>query len=65
MLLHLAGEEVQCIFETFGNLKENNCPKVKVNFTEYFKPPKNIAYDRHFDPANYRKMKQWTIISYD
>ena len=47
MLLHLAGEEVQDIFETLGNLQENNYAQVKDKLSDYFKPQKNIAYERH------------------
>ena len=48
MLLHLAGEEVQDIFETFeGNYQEQNYMQVKEKLTEYFNPQKNIAYERH------------------
>ena len=55
MLLHLAGEEVQDIFETFaGNYQEQNYMQVKEKLTEYFNPQKNIAYERH----TFRSCKQ-------
>ena len=48
MLLRLAGEEVQDIFETFaGNYQEQYYTQVKEKLTEYFNPQKNIAYERH------------------
>ena len=47
LLLHLAGEEVQDIFETLGNLQENNYTQVKDKLSDYFKPQTNITYERH------------------
>ena len=46
LLLHLCGEEIQDIFETFvdpGNSYKDTVEKL----TEYFNPKKNIAYERH------------------
>ena len=46
MLLHLAGEEVLDIFETFaGNYQEQNYTQVKEKLTEYFNPQNNFAYE--------------------
>ena len=47
MLLHLAGEEVQDIFETLGNINDMNFGQVKGKLSDYFKPQKNIHYERH------------------
>ena len=46
LLLHISGYEVQDIFETFedqGTTYEHAVDKV----SEYFKPKKNILYERH------------------
>ena len=64
MLLHLVGEEVQDIFETLGNLQENNYAQVKDKLSDYFKPQTNIAYERHaFRSCKQEKMRKWTITS--
>ena len=47
MLLHLAGEEIQDIFETLGNINDLNFGEVKGKLSDYFKPQKNVAYERH------------------
>ena len=38
MLPHLAGEEIQDIFETLGNINECNFGQVKTKLSDYFKP---------------------------
>ena len=38
MLLHLAGEEIQDIFETVGNINDMNFGQVKGKLSDYFKP---------------------------
>ena len=53
MLIHLAGEEVQDIYENLNDVGESYKNTVEA-LTNYFKPQKNSAYERHL----FRKMKQ-------
>ena len=46
VLLHLAGAEVQTIFETLSDTGEDyNAALAKLN--EYFVPKKNVPFERH------------------
>ena len=47
MLLHLAEEEIQDIFETLGNINKCIFGQVKTKLSDFFKPKKTIAYERH------------------
>ena len=46
VLLHLAGEDVQTIFETFSDTGEDFSTAVH-NLTEYFRPQQNVSFERH------------------
>ncbi len=62
MLLHLSGEEIQDIFETFtdvGNTYKDTVTKL----TEYFNPKKNVAYERHIFRQAVQKMDE-TVDNY-
>ena len=48
MLLHLAGPQVQDIFETLGATGEDSDYETAMNrLSEYFEPKKNIPYERY------------------
>lgn len=48
LLLHLAGPDVQEIFETLNETgDEDNYDRAVEKLTEYFQPKKNVAYERH------------------
>ena len=53
LLLHLAGEEVQDIFETLGE-DYVTYKDAKDALTSYFEPKKNVSYERH----NFRQATQ-------
>ena len=54
LLLHIAGEEIQDIYETLDDYDANDSyTDVKGMLEEYFKPKKNVSYERHlFRQAN-------------
>ena len=62
LLLHVAGMEVQDIFETFADQGTSYAEAV-AKLSEYFQPKKNISYERHvFHKA--KQQSEETIDNY-
>ncbi|MES9882797.1 MAG: RNase H-like domain-containing protein [Sedimenticola sp.] len=60
LLLHVSGQQVQDIFETLPDTGTTYDHAV-LHLTNYFKPRKNVAYDRHV----FRKAKQEDVETID